>query len=188
MKLCDALTKYRDYRAELVEQQRNLAERLKEAQINARVTGESRWSDEAATLELSLYETNEKFEKNQEVLDGLIEQYVAAFNMEVAKQQSDPDNGIAAEMGKIMTTVARMCAGDKVPTGDEKKVMEYDKDLYSMAKQTQTMMARIKKRQKEYDTLWEEKEAKEYDPEGVANNTEAVGELPETGAYAPFFF
>ncbi len=163
MKLCDALTKYRDYRAELVEQQRNLAERLKEAQINARVTGESRWSDEAATLELSLYETNEKFEKNQEVLDGLIEQYVAAFNMEVAKQQSDPDNGIAAEMGKIMTTVARMCAGDKVPTGDEKKVMEYD-------------------------TLWEEKEAKEYDPEGVANNTEAVGELPETGAYAPLFF
>lgn len=99
--------------------------------------------------------------------------------MEVAKQQSDPDNGIAAELGKIMTTVARMCAGDRVPSGDEKRVMEYDKDMYSMAKQTQTMMAAIKKRQKEYDTLWEEKEGKEYDPEGVAENTEAAGELPE---------
>ncbi len=66
-----------------------------------------------------------------------------------------------------------------MPTGDEKKVMEYDKDMYAMAKQTQTMMAAIKKRQKEHDFLWEEKEAKEYDPESTAENAEAAGDLPE---------
>jgi len=179
MKLGEALTKYRGYRAELIDQQKTLSAQLKNAQDKSKTTGDTKWADEAATLQLSLDETNKRFEDNQEVLNDLTEQYAAAWNMEVAKQQSDPDNGIAAELGKIMTTVARMCAGDRVPSGDEKRVMEYDKDMYSMAKQTQTMMAAIKKRQKEYDTLWEEKEGKEYDPEGVAENTEAAGELPE---------
>lgn len=179
MKLGEALTKYRGYRAELIDQQKVISAQLKNAQDKAKMTGDSAWVDEAATLQLSLNETTKLFEDNQEVLNDLTEQYAAAWNMEVAKQQSDPDNGIAAELGKIMTTVARMCAGDRVPPGDEKRVMEYDKDMYSMAKQTQTMMAAIKKRQKEYDTLWEEKEGKEYDPEGVAENTEASGDLPE---------
>ena len=81
-------------------------------------------------------------------------------------------------MAKIMTTVARMCAGDKVPYADEKKLMEYDSDLYGKAKQAQMMMAAMKEKQKEYDSLWD-KEGGEYDPEGVADNTEAQGELPE---------
>lgn len=66
-----------------------------------------------------------------------------------------------------MTTVARMCAGDKVPYTDEKKVMEYDSDMYARAKQAQMIMASMKKKQKEYDSLWDE-EGGEYDPEGVA--------------------
>ena len=77
-----------------------------------------------------------------------------------------------------MTTVARMCAGDKVPYTDEKKVMEYDNEMYARAKQAQMAMAAMKKKQKEYDSLWDE-EGGEYDPEGVADNTEAQGELPE---------
>ena len=73
---------------------------------------------------------------------------------------------MGATIGKIMTTVARMCAGDKVPYTDEKKVMEYDSDMYARAKQAQMIMASMKKKQKEYDSLWDE-EGGEYDPEGV---------------------
>ena len=77
-----------------------------------------------------------------------------------------------------MTTIARMCAGDKVPYSDEKKVMEYDDKMYARAKQAQMIMASMKKKQKEYDSLWD-KDGGEYDPEGVADNTEAQGALPD---------
>lgn len=181
MKLGDAISKYRDYRQQLCDRQKLLTEKLKDAEINARITGDSAWTEEAATLELSLRENEKLFENNQKVLDGLVEQRVAAFNMEVSKQQAEAQGEMYEDLAKIMTTVARMCAGDKVPPSDEKKVMEYDGDMYMAAKQAQAAMAAIKKRQKEYDSLWEEKEkeANKFDPEGVANNTEAMGELPE---------
>ena len=181
MKLGDAISKYRDYRQQLCERQKLLTKELKDAQTNAEMTGDCMWNEQAATLELSLSENKKLFEENQKVLDGLIEQRVAAFNMEVAKQQADAQGGMYEDLAKIMTTVARMCAGDKVPPSDEKKVMEYDQDMYMAAKQAQAAMASIKERQKEYDTLWEEgdNETKEYNPEDVANNTEAMGDLPE---------
>lgn len=181
MKLGDAISKYRDYRQQLCERQKLLTKKLKDAQTNAEMTGDCMWNEQAATLELSLSENKKLFEENQKVLDGLIEQRVAAFNMEVAKQQADAQGGMYEDLAKIMTTVARMCAGDKVPPSDEKKVMEYDQDMYMAAKQAQAAMASIKERQKEYDTLWEEgdNETKEHNPEDVANNTEAMGDLPE---------
>lgn len=180
MKLADALTKYRGYRAELVDKERSLSSQLENAQNKARVTGDSIWSEAAASLQLSLDETDKKFKANQEVLDSLIEQYTNAWNAEVARQQSDPKTGVAAEMGKIMTTIARMCAGDKVPMSDEKRVMEFDHDMYAKAKMAQTTMAAMKERQKDYDTLWDDDdEGGEYDPEKAADNTEAAGELPE---------
>lgn len=113
------------------------------------------------------------------MLDGLTEQWCLAANAENAKALADPETGMAATMAKIMTTVARMCAGDKVPYADEKKLMEYDSDLYGKAKQAQMMMAAMKEKQKEYDSLWDDEEGGDYDTEGVADNTEAQGELPE---------
>ena len=53
-----------------------------------------------------------------------------------------------ATLGKIMTTIARMCAGDKVPYSDEKKVMEYDDKMYARAKHAQMLMAYKKKKKK----------------------------------------
>ena len=44
-----------------------------------------------------------------------------------AKALSDPETGLAATFAKIMTTVRRMCHGDKVPASDERKLMEYGK-------------------------------------------------------------
>ena len=179
MKLKDAMPIYQRYRQQLVDQTRSLVKQRDAAKAKFEATNDQTWSDEAATLQLSIEKTQEEFNKNQEVLDGLTEQWCLAANAENAKALADPETGMAATMAKIMTTVARMCAGDKVPYADEKKLMEYDSDLYGKAKQAQMMMAAMKEKQKEYDSLWDDEEGGEDDPEGVADNTEAQGELPE---------
>lgn len=179
MKLKDAMPIYQRYRQQLVDQTRSLVKQRDAAKAKFEATNDQTWSDEDATLQLSIEKTQEEFNKNQEVLDGLTEQWCLAANAENAKALADPETGMAATMAKIMTTVARMCAGDKVPYADEKKLMEYDSDLYGKAKQAQMMMAAMKEKQKEYDSLWDDEEGGEYDSEGVADNTEAQGELPE---------
>lgn len=179
MKLKDAMPIYQRYRQQLVDQTRSLVKQRDAAKAKFEATNDQTWSDEAATLQLSIEKTQEEFNKNQEVLDGLTEQWCLAANAENAKALADPETGMAATMAKIMTTVARMCAGDKVPYADEKKLMEYDSDLYGKAKQAQMMMAAMKEKQKEYDSLWDDEEGGDYDLEGVADNTEAQGELPE---------
>ena len=151
MKLKDAMPIYQRYRQQLVDQTRSLVKQRDAAKAKFEATNDQTWSDEAATLQLSIEKTQEEFNKNQEVLDGLTEQWCLAANAENAKALADPETGMAATMAKIMTTVARMCAGDKVPYADEKKLMEYDSDLYGKAKQAQMMMAAMKEKQKEYD-------------------------------------
>ena len=108
MKLKDAMPIYQRYRQQLVDQTRILVKQRDAAKAKFEATND----------------------QNQEVLDGLTEQWCLAANAENAKALADPETGMAATMAKIMTTVARMCAGDKVPYADEKKLMEYDSDLY----------------------------------------------------------
>lgn len=181
MKLGDALHQYRCNRQKLVDRTRSLVKKKKAAEKKFEATGDVTFADEAATLQLSIEANEENFKKNQEVLDNLTMQYTAEWNAEVARQQSDPETGYAAELGKIMTTVARMCAGDKVPLSDEQKVREYDSELYMKAKMAQSMMAAMKKKQKEYDSLWneDEEEKNKYDPEAAAENAEFAGVLPD---------
>ena len=185
MKLGEVIPKYREYRQVLVDQTRSLAKQRDEAQKKYELTGDKKFEEEAATLQLSVEASDEEFKKNQEVLDGLMEQYAAAWNAEVARQQSDPETGYAATMGKIMTTAMRMSRGDNVPYSDEKKLQEANDKLYAAAKQAQAMMKQMKNHKaKDYDSLWDE-EGGEYDPEAAAENAEATGELPdipETGA------
>ena len=185
MKLKEAIPMYQGYRQRLVDQTRALVKQRDAAQKKFEATGDKAWEEQAASLQLSVLESNEEFNKNQEVLDGLVEQHALAWNSEVNRALADPETGMAATLGKIMTTIARMCAGDKVPYSDEKKVMEYDDELYARVKQAQMTMAAMKKKQKEYDSLWDDEEGGEYDPEGVADNTEAAGDLPEIPPVEP---
>lgn len=179
MKLGEVVPKYREYRQVLVDQTRSLAKQRDEAQKKFELAGDKKFEEEAATLQLSVEASDEEFKKNQKVLDGLMEQYTAAWNAEVARQQSDPETGYAATMGKIMTTAMRMSRGDNVPYSDEKKLQEANDKLYAAAKQAQAMMKQMKNHKaKDYDSLWDE-EGGEYDPEAAAENAEATGELPE---------
>lgn len=179
MKLGEVIPKYREYRKTLVDQTRSLAKQRDDAKKQYELTGDKKYEEEAASLQLSVEASDEEFKKNQKVLDGLMEQYTAAWNAEVARQQSDPETGYAATMGKIMTTAMRMSRGDTVPYTDEKKLQEANEKLYAAAKQAQAMMKQMKNhKSKDYDSLWDE-EGGEYDPEAAAENAEAVGELPE---------
>ncbi len=178
MKLGEVIPQYRAYRQKLVDEKNNIAKKKEVAEKRYELTGDKKFADEAADLQLSLEESDKAFKNNQKILDSLLEQYTNAWNAEVSKQEAEAGAEYAENLGKIMITVARMCAGDKVPYSDEKKVMEYDSDMYTVAKQTQAMMAAIKKERKEYDSLWEEEEEKtEFDPEAVAENTEAIGDF-----------
>lgn len=178
MKLGEAIPNYQAYRNELQSRKKDIYKQYKTAKEKAERTGDEEWTQKAAELELSYKEANDEFDKYESVLDSLKQQWNLAADAENNKALADPETGLGATIGKIMTTIARMCAGDKVPYSDEKKVMEYNDKMYARAKQAQMIMAAMKKKQKEYDSLWD-KEGGEYDPEGVADNTEAQGDLPD---------
>lgn len=66
----------------------------------------------------------------------------------------------AQDMAKIMTVFRTMAKGDMVPAGDEKKLQEYDADLYQMAKMAQSMAQQAKR--KKQASQWDEEEEQAY--------------------------
>lgn len=135
--------------------------------------------NEAAILELQYNAVNEKRQEYQNYMDKLQEQWTCVANMVSGQQEADAMADAANEQGKIMEVARRIMRGDKVPPYDEKKLMEYDWKLYSMAKSAAAMVE-IQKKRKEHKSLWEDEEKKEYaDPIEEANNTEAFSTGPE---------
>ena len=178
MKISEAQSIYRAYRQELVNQTRTLIKQRDEAQKKFETTGSAQFSDQAATLQLSIEATKEKFDENQKVLDSLAEQHAAIWNAEVSKQQADAMQDMGIELSKIMTVARRMSNGDEVPYTDEKKLLEFSNELYQAAKSAQ-MMHQMEEHEK-YDSLWgEEEEPEEYDPQGKADNAEVQIALPD---------
>lgn len=180
MKIGEAKPIYYANRKELIDQMRSLSKQKEEADKKYKLTGESAFSEQAATLEISLDATKQAFEENQKVIDSLMEQWANISNMESSKQQGEAMKEIAADMGKIMTVFRRLAHGDTVPQTDEKKLMEYDDKMYQMAKNMQMLAQQMEKERKKHKSLWEdeEKEAPE-DPMEIADNTEYAGELPD---------
>ena len=180
MKIGEAKPIYYANRKELVDQMRSLSKQKEEADKKYKLTGESAFSEQAATLEISLDVTKQAFEENQKVIDSLMEQWANISNMESSKQQGEAMKEIAADMGKIMTVFRRLAHGDTVPQTDEKKLMEYDDKMYQMAKNMQMLAQQMEKERKKHKSLWEdeEKEAPD-DPTEIADNTEYAGELPD---------
>jgi hypothetical protein len=180
MKIIEAQKIYLANRSALVEQKKTLTSQRDKAKKMAELTGDSAYSDEAASLELTLKETEDKFLKNQDILDNLAEQHCNAANAEVNRQISDPETGMAAEYGKILEVARRIATGGKVPYKDEKKLMEYSDKLYQAAKSAAMLLKLREKDRKKYDSLWEDDDKKENpDPDEIADNTEASGDFLE---------
>lgn len=181
MKISEAQSIYRAYRQDLIHQTKTLMKQRDEAQKKFETTGSSQFSEQAATLQLSIEATQEKFDENQKVLDSLAEQYAAVWNTEVSKQQADAMQDMGIEMSKIMTVARRMSNGDEVPYTDEKKLLEFSSELYQAAKSAQ-MIHQMEEHEK-YDSLWgEEEEPEEYDPQGKAENAQVQIALPDIPA------
>ena len=166
------LRSYHEQKFKLAKQRQELDEKIKPTE-----NGSVIYANEAATLELVYNAVEEKQNEYQEYMDQLMGQWTAKFNEVASKQQADAAKEYGEEMGKLITVARRIMHGDIVPQSDEKKLMEFDRDLYQMAKNIGAL-AKMKDK-KEYDSLWDE-EKKEYeDPLEVADGEEAFASGPE---------
>ncbi len=148
-------------------------------QIKKDPNGQALWGEEAATLELTINKLDEKNSQYKNYMEKLMEQHTAIANMEVAKQQGEAMADGMEDMGKIMEVARRIMKGDIVPPSDERKLMEFDDELYQAAKNIGRMRKRLEE-QKEHKSLWEDEEPKEVeDPNEVADSAEAFAAGPE---------
>ena len=84
----------------------------------------------------------------------------AEANMAAEKTQIAAKEKQAIDEAKIMAVVRAMSKGDIVPPSDEKKVMEYDGDLYQAAKMAQTIALQAERHKRK--SLWDEEEEEEF--------------------------
>ncbi len=119
----------------------------------------------------ALREAREKFYADR---DAETERYVAEFNSYVAKQQSEAGQDMAEDMAKALTTARRIANGDIVPMADERKLLEYDEELYRMAKMS-AMLHQMEEHRK-HKSLYEDEEDREYtDPEAETTPMQKYG-------------
>lgn len=169
------LKSYNIQKCKLAKQKAELAEKMKTTENGAMV-----FANEAATLELTYNAVAEKQNEYQDYMDSLMEQWNAKFNEVATRENAEAEKEGFEDLRKIMEVVRRMTRGDTVPGTDEKKVMEYDKDMYQMAKSAQ-MVARMRNKDREkHDSLWEDEEKREReDAMETADGQEAFADGPE---------
>lgn len=111
--------------------------------------------------------------------EEIIGMWGAAADAESARQQSSAMADAAKDLVKILEVFRRISSGAKVPSKDEKKLMDYDFKLYMVAKQA-ALMAELN--DEEYDSLWDDEEpdsGEQPDPMEVADATEISVSAPE---------
>ena len=194
MKIAEARRAYatqlsvqRGQRAQLLKQK----EKLEQEKAN-RLSVSSETSGNGVSLELSdeylqrfteLQEQidilTDQIKKNEKSLDDVIEMEVGIANSEVAKQQGDAMEEAAEDMAKCLEIARRISRGDKVPAQDEKKLMDFNMEIYQIAKNMAVM--NMDKKHKEWESLWEDEEEKqEYaDPMETAADAEMNIAMPE---------
>lgn len=168
------LSQQRSQRKELLNQKEKLEKQAQSAKkSSAGVTLElsDEYKKRMQELEEKIDILNSEIKENEKGLDGIIETEVGIFNAENSKQQADAMKKYAEDMAKCLEIARRISNGDKVPAIDEKKLMDFNMEIYMAAKNMSVMNQ--EKKHKEYDSLWGEEEEKEYaDPQEVASNSE----------------
>lgn len=169
------LRNYNIQKYKLAKQKNELADKIKSTDNGATI-----YAGEAATLELTYNAVAQKQEEYQNYMDQLMEQWNMKHDAVATKENVEAEKEGFEDLRKIMEVVRRMTKGDNVPQSDEKKVMEYDKDMYQMAKSAQ-MIARMRRKDREdHDSLWEdEEERQQEDPTESADGQEAFMDGPE---------
>lgn len=179
MKVGEARSVYSTQIKAYQEQKMILTQRKQELEQQMQHSPEAKeaFSEEAATLELTIDALDKKQSEYQEYMNGLMTQWTGQMNALAAKQQGEAMEEYAEDTMKVMEVARRLMKGAIVPATDEKKLMEYSMELYQTAKNIGAMAQQRKK--EEYDSLWEDEEKKEYeDPIEAADNKEAFSSGP----------
>ncbi len=186
----------RDQKYSLIKQQEEYRKKLEQPKISGKEGNTAGDSHPGVTLELSeeykkIMELQEQIdglskqiEKNEKGLDAILEMENGIINSESAKQQGDAVKEYAEDMAKCLEIARRISKGDKVPASDEKKLMDFNMEVYMAAKNMAVM--NMDKERKEWESLWGDEEEKEYaDPIETAANTEIDIAMPEGMETAP---
>lgn len=136
------------------------------------------YAKEAATLELSGKLLERKQSNYKNYLDAMSASRSARANAAAAQEKVQESRRYFEDTNKLLTVARRLMHGDIVPPSDEKKLMEYDGDLYQMAKNAQ-VSANTGERTF-FKSLWEEEDitAEETDTASSVESCEVV-EVPQ---------
>ena len=152
---------YKQQLAHLAEQKRILEKRLNDTENP--LTD----NDRGVILELS-EQVNADYDKTNEFMKWLSEKENMLRELENSKEQSKSAGKMYQDMAKCMEIARRIAKGDKVPPSDEKKLMEFDKDMWLQAK----MARKRKKTDKKHKSLWEDEEPDEMSIDEKVDATE----------------
>ena len=178
MNIEDARKTYSSVIKDFWTERNSLFHQKEEAEKKYNETGDTTFSQQAATLELSFQAVDEKYNEYKDFMSKIMELHSSVSNMESSKQQGEAMAEYAEDLAKIMEVARRIANGDIVPPQDEQKLIEYDPELYMSAK-NMALMNKMKKKEK-YESLWDDEEPSEpKDPNEIADNTEVPYELPE---------
>lgn len=177
------LSLLRGQKRDYVNQQKEHREKMEQARKKSEEQGVSFELSEAylereKELQEKIDELSGQIKNNEKTLDDLIEQEVGIFNSIAAKQQGEAMEEYGEEMAKCLEIARRISRGDHVPAQDEKKLMEFNMEIYQMAKEMAAM--NMEGKHKEWESLWGEEEEKEYeDPFEASQNAETDVGMPE---------
>lgn len=178
MKIRDAKQVYRAQLDALRERKQTLSKLLKDQETG----GPGTPVFDRVELSKELSQVTAQYEATQGVMEGIIATESAIHNSEAAKQQNEAMMKSAQEVIKIMEVFRRISSGAKVPPEDERKLMEYNHEMY-MAAKSAAMLAR--QNDKEYDSMWEDDEedsGETPDAREIAENSEISVSAPEAVA------
>lgn len=168
------INEYQEQKNIISEQQKKLKKQMEADSDNAHI-----YEQDAALLQKTFDELDKKQQEYYDYMEQLSEKWCAYANAESSRQQGDAMADYAKDMAKIMEVARRIMKGARVPETDEKKLMDFDPKLYQMAKNIGMM--RVNREKKDYKSLWEDEEKKEYpDPLEYADSMEAPSDAPET--------
>lgn len=131
-------------------------------------------------LQEQIDKVKEQIEEHIKLRDQVIGLETGIANAESAKQQGEAMKEYGEEVAKCLEIARRIANGDKVPASDEKKLMDFNMEIYQTAKHMAAM--NMDKKHKEYESLWEEEEdgkEEQTDPLETAGETEVTVEIPD---------
>lgn len=133
----------------------------------------------AQELQEKIDKVKAQIDEHIELRDQVIEMEVGIANAEVAKQQGEAMQEYGEEVAKCLEIARRIANGDRVPAQDEKKLMDFNMEVYMAAKNMAVM--NMDKKHKDYDSLWQDEEEKgeNPDPMEMAADSEINVEIPE---------